>query len=52
MKHILICLTSMMLGIAHAEVPKLFSQKSFTAANLAEAVNRYVAITEGDPRWR
>jgi hypothetical protein len=46
MKLILICLTSMMLGIAHAEVPKLFTQKSFTSANLAEAVNRYVAIGE------
>jgi hypothetical protein len=46
MKHILICLTSMMLGLAHAEVPKLFSQKNFTSANIAEAVNRYVAIGE------
>ena len=46
MKRILICLTSMMLGLAHGEVPKLFSQKSFTSANLAEAVNRYVAIGE------
>ena len=36
----------MMLGLAHAEIPKLFSQKSFTSANLAEAVNRYVAIGE------
>lgn len=36
----------MMLGLAHGEVPKLFSQKSFTSANLAEAVNRYVAIGE------
>jgi hypothetical protein len=46
MKRILICLTSMMLGLAHADVPKLFSQKSFTSANLAEAVNHYVAIGE------
>jgi hypothetical protein len=46
MKHILICLTSMMLGLAHAEIPKLFSQKNFTSANIAEAVNRYVAIGE------
>jgi hypothetical protein len=46
MKLILICFTSMMLGIAHAEIPKLFTQKSFTSANLAEAVNRYVAIGE------
>jgi hypothetical protein len=46
MKLILICLTSMMLGIAHAEVPKLFTQKPFTSANIAEAVNRYVAIGE------
>ncbi len=36
----------MTLGLAHAEVPKLFSQKSFTSDNLAEAVNRYVAIGE------
>src|SRR5260221_14680806 len=46
MKRLLICLTSMMLGLAHGEVPKLFSQKSFTSANIAEAVNRYVAIGE------
>jgi len=46
MKLILICLTSMLLGLAHAEVPKLFTQKQFTAANIAEAVNRYVAIGE------
>ena len=46
MKRILICLTSMMLGLAHGEVPKLFSQKSFTSATIAEAVNRYVAIGE------
>ncbi|HEY1490679.1 MAG TPA: hypothetical protein VGF90_06530 [Verrucomicrobiae bacterium] len=46
MKLILICLTSMMMGLAHAEVPKLFSQKNFSSANIAEAVNRYVAIGE------
>jgi hypothetical protein len=46
MKRLLICLTSMMLGLAHGEVPKLFSQKSFTSASIAEAVNRYVAIGE------
>jgi hypothetical protein len=46
MKLILICLTSMLFGLAHAEVPKLFTQKSFTSANIAEAVNRYVAIGE------
>jgi hypothetical protein len=46
MKLILICLTSMMFGLAHAEVPKLFTQKPFTSANIAEAVNRYVAIGE------
>ena len=36
----------MLLGLAHAEVPKLFTQKPFTSANIAEAVNRYVAIGE------
>jgi hypothetical protein len=46
MKLFLAFLTSMVLGLAHAEVPKLFTQKSFTSANLAEAVNRYVAIGE------
>ena len=46
MKLTLICLTSMMLGLAHAEVPTLFTQKAFTSANIAEAVNRYVAIGE------
>jgi hypothetical protein len=35
-----------MLGLAHADVSKLFSQKSFTSASLAEAVNRYVVIGE------
>jgi hypothetical protein len=47
MKRVLICLASLMLlGPAHAEVPKLFLQKTFTSATLAEAVNRYVAIGE------
>jgi hypothetical protein len=46
MKLFLICLTSMTLGLAHAEVQKLFLQKSFTSANLAEAVNHYVTIGE------
>jgi hypothetical protein len=46
MKRLLICLTSMVLGFCHAEVPKLFCEKSFTSATLAEAVNRYVAIGE------
>ncbi len=35
-----------MTGFCHADVPKLFTQKAFTSANLAEAVNRYVAIGE------
>ena len=36
----------MTLGVGHAELPKLFCEKSFTSDTLAEAVNRYVAIGE------
>ena len=36
----------MTLGLGHAELPKLFCEKSFTSASLADAVNRYVAIGE------
>ena len=36
----------MLLGLAHAEVPTLFTQKTFNSANIAEAVNRYIAIGE------
>jgi hypothetical protein len=43
---LLIYLMLMTLGFCHAEVLKLFCEKSFTPATLAEAVNRYVAIGE------
>jgi hypothetical protein len=46
MKRLLACLILMTLGFCHAEVPKLFCEKPFTSATLAEAVNRYVAIGE------
>ncbi len=46
MKCILIWLLFLALGVCHAEIPSLFTQKSFTSATLAEAVNRYVAIGE------
>ena len=36
----------MTLGFCRADVPKLFCEKSFNSATLAEAVNRYVAIGE------
>jgi hypothetical protein len=46
MKRLLAFLMLMTLGFCHAEVPKLFSEKPFTSATLAEAVNHYVAIGE------
>ena len=36
----------MTLGLCHAEIPKLLVQRAFTSADLAEAVNHYVAIGE------
>ncbi len=35
-----------MLGLAHADTPKLFTEKNFTSATLAEAANHYIAIGE------
>jgi hypothetical protein len=46
MKRLLVYLMLMALGFCHAEVPKLFTEKLFTSATLAEAVNRYIAIGE------
>jgi hypothetical protein len=46
MKRLLTYLMLMTLGFCNAEVPKLFCEKPFTSATLAEAVNRYVAIGE------
>jgi len=46
MKRFLVCLTLMTLGICHAEIPKLFTERAFTSASLAEAVNHFVAIGE------
>jgi hypothetical protein len=46
MKRLLTYLMLMTLGLCNAEVPKLFCEKPFTSATLAEAVNRYVAIGE------
>jgi len=34
------------LGLAHADVPKLFSEQSFNAMTLATAVNHYVILGE------
>jgi hypothetical protein len=36
----------MTLGYCQAEVPKLLTERAFTSASLAEAVNHYVAIGE------
>lgn len=36
----------MTLAIGHAEVPKLLTERAFTSATLAEAVNHYVGIGE------
>jgi hypothetical protein len=36
----------MSLAHSHAEVPTLFRERSFNAANLAEAVNHFVALGE------
>jgi hypothetical protein len=46
MKKLTIYLMLMTLGICHAEVPKLLTERAFTSATLAEAVNHYVAIGE------
>jgi hypothetical protein len=46
MKRIFISLWLMTLGLGHAEVPKLLTERTFTSATLAEAVNHYVAIGE------
>src|ERR1700679_1034143 len=46
MKRIFAYLMLMTLGISHAEVPKLLTERAFTSATLAEAVNHYVAIGE------
>jgi hypothetical protein len=47
MKRLLVYLASMTLaGFCNAEVPKLFTERAFTSASLAEAVNHYVAIGE------
>jgi hypothetical protein len=46
MKRIFFYLMLMTLGIGHAEVPKLLTERAFTSATLAEAVNHYVAIGE------
>ena len=46
MKRLLAYLMLMTLGLCHAEIPKLFSEKQFNSATLAAAVNRYVAIGE------
>jgi hypothetical protein len=35
-----------MFGLAQADVPKLFTEKNFTSATLAEAANHYIAIGE------
>jgi hypothetical protein len=34
------------LGLCHAEVPKLLTERAFNSASIAEAVNHYVAIGE------
>jgi hypothetical protein len=46
MKRLLLYSFLMTLGLCHAELPKLFCEKPFSPATLAEAVNRYVAIGE------
>jgi hypothetical protein len=46
MKLLLACLILMPLGLCQAEVPKLFTERAVNSANLAEAVNHFVAIGE------
>jgi hypothetical protein len=46
MKRFLVYLMLTTLVVARAEVPKLLTDRAFTAATLAEAVNHYVAIGE------
>jgi hypothetical protein len=46
MKRIFFYLMVMTLAVGHAEVPKLLTQRAFTSATLAEAVNHYIAIGE------
>src|SRR5258708_26076264 len=46
MTRFFILLIVMTLGIGRAEVPKLFSEKAFTCATLADAVNHFVGIGE------
>jgi hypothetical protein len=44
LKRLLILLFAMTLGLGHADVPKLFSEQSFTSITLATAVNHYVLL--------
>jgi hypothetical protein len=47
MKRLLVYLTLVTLaGLCRAEVPKLLTERTFTSATLAEAVNHYIAIGE------
>lgn len=46
MKKLIICTILAVSAVCQAEVPKLLTQKAFTSASLAEAVNHYVALGE------
>jgi hypothetical protein len=46
MKRSLIYLAMLVMGVCHAEPPKLLTEKPFNSVTLAEAVNHYVAIGE------
>jgi len=46
MTRLFILLFVMTLGIGHAEVPKLFRERAFTCATLADAVNHFVSLGE------
>jgi hypothetical protein len=46
MRLLFISLVLMGMGVGRAEVPKLFTERAFTSASLAEAVNHYIAIGE------
>jgi hypothetical protein len=46
MTRLFILLIAMTLGLGHAEVPKLFREKAFTCATLADAANHFINIGE------
>lgn len=48
MKLLLACFVSLACVACRAEIPQLFTQKTFTSASLAEAVNHYVALGEAE----